>query len=649
MSRKRIGIGRLDLVIIVAVLALLSVNLVPWVQSAREVARRVRCQDNLRQLSVAVSNYVDTHQSLLPAAYWTADGLVLEDFYEDGRPFTPTHENWLQLVLPYIDSGGVKAEFDVIASVTAPANAAARMSRQPLFNCPSDEYNRDDNPFILPLTGGSEASFARGNYAINGGAHYWVRSPGYLSNPRPEASHYEFDAETRHFEFWGSGIAGINRCFKLDDVSNGLSTTVAVEEVRAGVDPIDPRGVWALGQIGSSITWGHGVTGDAGQPNSVSAGPDDIARGPELFKLKGGEWLREEGMPCCSHCDQSQQATARSRHPGGVNVLMLDGAVRFIANEIDPPLWQVLHSRIAPADVFDETVFDLLDGGRVSDTEAECDAAGVAEVDLPAGEVIRNSLGMQFVCIPAGTFMMGQPNAGGEQGSLEDSPEHKVRITRSYLLGIHEVTQQQYEQVMGQTPSWHAPTGGGAERIAAEWTPDFPVEDVTWYEAVEFCELLSQLPEEISAGRRYRLPTEAEWEYACRAGQTTAYALNARWDDNDQSGIIASKSVERKDLVPDRIGSYPPNPIGVYDMCGNVFEWTSDWYGRDYYARSPVDDPQGPDRGYLKVLRGWYWIFTGPACKDLLATSPWIKSRFVGFRVVCEPVGDSQLAVNERD
>lgn len=115
-----------------------------------------------------------------------------------------------------------------------------------------------------------------------------------------------------------------------------------------------------------------------------------------------------------------------------------------------------------------------------------------------------------------------------------------------------------------------------------------PDESVSGDEAVEFSERLSQFPEEFATGRRDRLP----------------------------------------------------NPFGVHDMCGNVSDWTFDLDGRDYYARSRVDDPQGPDKGYLRVLRSWYWIFTGPACKDLLATSPWIKSRFVGFRVVCEPVDD---------
>jgi len=144
-----------------------------------------------------------------------------------------------------------------------------------------------------------------------------------------------------------------------------------------------------------------------------------------------------------------------------------------------------------------------------------------------------------------------------------------------------------------RNPSHHT-----AEIAGVAKADELPVENVSWNDAEEFCRKLSALPKEIAAGRHYRLPTEAEWEYACRAGKSEAYNWHssrpAADDSGENSGISPSLPI-----TP--VGSYRRNPFGLYDMRGNVWEWTADWFDRSYYSRSPVNNPQGPAEGYMKV------------------------------------------------
>src|SRR5690606_15083633 len=137
--------------------------------------------------------------------------------------------------------------------------------------------------------------------------------------------------------------------------------------------------------------------------------------------------------------------------------------------------------------------------------------------------------------------------------------------------------------------------------------------------------------------RNYRLPTEAEWEYACRAGKSESYRWVRQRAAGDRSGEAAGISPPLP-LAP--VGSYPPNPLGLYDLRGNAWEWTADWFDRDYYARSPVNEPQGPAIGDLKVVRGGDWRFVGENCHiDYPLLPPWKASPVVGFRVVCVIAG----------
>ena len=341
-------------------------------------------------------------------------------------------------------------------------------------------------------------------------------------------------------------------------------------------------------------------------------------------------------MPCVDYVDANGQATARSLHAGGVHVAFLDGSVRFISDAIDPGLWHVIHSRETPADVLDGDFDEIL--ALTNDlNEAPPQQPPAEAVDKTAGtapdpkEPLTNSIGMTFVTIPAGEFTMGFPDVGNDSNVPAECPAHRVRITRPFWLGIHEVTRGQFASIMHKT----AADGQTAKNADTILSNRMPAAGITWTEAAEFCRRLSLVPEEREALRWYRLPTEAEWEYGCREGES---APPHRWQwqrrPEDRSGETAG--IEPA-LPMTPVGSYPPNLLGLFDMRGNVWEWTADWFDRDYYARSPVDDPRGPARGYFKVLRGSDWRFIGENCRiDAAIPPPWKSNPVVGFRVVCE-------------
>jgi uncharacterized protein (TIGR02996 family) len=255
----------------------------------------------------------------------------------------------------------------------------------------------------------------------------------------------------------------------------------------------------------------------------------------------------------------------------------------------------------------------------------------LAQGVLPVTPRLANSIGMELALIPAGLFKMGSPST--EVGRFEDEgPHHLVRINRPYYLGIYPVTQAQYEAITSDNPSqFHAGNKGG---------PLHPVEQVSWDDAIHFCKLLSQLEEEKAAGRVYRLPTEAEWEYACRAGTTSPFSFgasasstNANFDGNHPyGGAIKGQYLQRSTPV----GLYTPNAWGLYDMHGNVREWCADWYGPTYYHDSPKDDPTGPPTGEGRVQRGGSWGSFSWGCRSAfrLSIEPDRGASVGGFRVL---------------
>ena len=235
------------------------------------------------------------------------------------------------------------------------------------------------------------------------------------------------------------------------------------------------------------------------------------------------------------------------------------------------------------------------------------DGVDTAQRDPDAYDLV-NSISMPLKQISSGTFLMG---------SSVHQPQHQVNLTDSFYVGVFEVTQAEFEAVMGKNPSQFV----GATR---------PVDSVTWTEAKLFCRRLSQMPDEVAAGRKYRLPTEAEWEYCCRAGveHKFNFGRDARhlpeyaWvRDNSKSGTHA-------------VGTKKPNQWGLYDTNGNVWEWCHDWFGQ--YKAGPVDDPVGTSEGKGRVARGGGWDDYEYQCQSAyrIWCDPTLRSSGLGFRVV---------------
>jgi formylglycine-generating enzyme required for sulfatase activity len=269
-----------------------------------------------------------------------------------------------------------------------------------------------------------------------------------------------------------------------------------------------------------------------------------------------------------------------------------------------------------------------------------------AQQDIP---VVRNSIQLGLVRIPAGSFMMGSPRTEAERDKTE--VQHKVTISTPFYMGRHEVTQGQYVEVMKDLPDFKNRAAFNSDRGGS---PAHPIENVEWQKANQFCQRLSDRAAEKRAGRSYRLPTEAEWEYACRAGTSTVFygadtlvGEQANFNGKYPYGGAAEGPYLRKTA---KVGSYKPNTFGLYDMHGNVAEWCSDFYDPGYYENSPDKDPLGPPVGvvptnfgdFFRVARGGCWVDDGRACRSAYRyrAMPATQYRLIGFRVVCELAED---------
>jgi formylglycine-generating enzyme required for sulfatase activity len=276
---------------------------------------------------------------------------------------------------------------------------------------------------------------------------------------------------------------------------------------------------------------------------------------------------------------------------------------------------------------------------------------------------MTNSLGMKLALIPAGEFLMGSPGAAGSTANGEEM-QHRVRITRPFYLGANEVTRGQFRRFVHEAGyrteaerdgkgglSWNEGAGRYEQDPKYTWqnpgfeqTDEHPVVNVTWNDAVAFCAWLSR-----KEGVTYRLPTEAEWEYACRAGTTTRYSCGDDPEGLAAVGNIADGTLKAR--YPDwkfatiaardghiytaPVGRYKPNAWGLFDMHGNVSEWCADGFAADYYKRSPVDDPPGPDGSPFRMIRGGGWD-TEPGLARLANRPrfvPGYRTCGLGFRV----------------
>jgi formylglycine-generating enzyme required for sulfatase activity len=229
-----------------------------------------------------------------------------------------------------------------------------------------------------------------------------------------------------------------------------------------------------------------------------------------------------------------------------------------------------------------------------------------------------NSSGMKFVWIPPGTFMMGSPKE--EEGRVPYETRHKVKLTKGFFMAVHLVTQEQWKEIMGTNPS------------SFKGEKNLPVEMVSWEDCQNFIEKLRGKDK-----KPYRLPTEAEWEYSCRAGTTTPFYFGGTisTEQANYSGTLAygngKKGIDREKTTP--VGRFPPNPWGLYDMCGNLHQWCQDWLGE--YPENEVVDPQGPKKGRERVCHGGGW-YSGPNdCRSAYRgrAEPSDRGSGIGFRL----------------
>jgi formylglycine-generating enzyme len=309
-------------------------------------------------------------------------------------------------------------------------------------------------------------------------------------------------------------------------------------------------------------------------------------------------------------------------------------------------------------------------------------------IDQPPKKIAADLGGgvkMELTLIPAGEFMMGSSETAKQTAAFfnktfdtsnytiehfrDDTPQHRVRITKPFYLGTYHVTLAQFRQFVADT-GYKTDMEKGVKPTPSSWNPDkrafslnenyswrkmgfeqtdeHPVVFVSWNDAVEFCKWLSK-----KDGNTYRLPTEAEWEYACRAGTTTRYYSG---DDPETLAEVANVAdAAAKTVIPNvgmykkfhinandgfvftsPVGKFKPNDFGLYDMHGNAWQWCADWHGEDYYSKSPIDDPKGPDSGESRVLRGGSfnpWPYFDNRSAARYRTAPGRPNDMTGFRV----------------
>ncbi len=256
-------------------------------------------------------------------------------------------------------------------------------------------------------------------------------------------------------------------------------------------------------------------------------------------------------------------------------------------------------------------------------TELQNQAAAKAGLPMEKTIDLGNEVNMAVIYIPAGEFEMGSPMEELERDS--DEAQHHIKLTKPFYMGKFEVTQLQYRALMNENNSKF-----GGDKL--------PVENVNWHEAGRFLKKLSD-----KTNLKFRLPTEAEWEYACRAGTTTAFNTGTTLDSDFANynaktpyadGIIG-KYLKRTTVV----GSYQPNAFGLYDMHGNVWEWCNDIYNADYYKITPSIDPKGPqEESKARVIRGGAWDEKAYKCRSADRNHRWATTNQsnIGFRVVLE-------------
>jgi formylglycine-generating enzyme required for sulfatase activity len=359
----------------------------------------------------------------------------------------------------------------------------------------------------------------------------------------------------------------------------------------------------------------------------------------QIWDTTTGRQLLELGEPKADDPNEKVFSTGVRFSPDGLRVASVRGEllrIWSIGESLSAPRTGLASTR-APDVTNQKARANLKQNGEFAETAATPDllTTKVAQVKLKR--------------IPAGTFLMGAP-ANDSQARDDETPQHRVTITRAFYLGVHEVTQSQYDAVMGNNPSWFSASGPGHSSVAGRSTERYPVENVSWLDAVKFCNALSEkegrtpfyeideatarAPDWKRSG--FRLPTEAEWEYACRANAPSVTRFSFG-DDVASLGKYAwymSRSTHSG-------GMKRPNGFGLFDMHGNVWEWCWDLYDGEYYKKSPQADPRGGEAGTARVFRGGCWY--DPAARAFSAyrwsDADGYRNNGVGFRLAVDAGG----------
>jgi prepilin-type N-terminal cleavage/methylation domain-containing protein len=370
---KRHGFSLIELLVVFLVIGILVGILIPAVQMARGTARKLSCTNNLRQIGLALHNYHDNNNQFPPFSIW--DGppgeplgggtLPIGVFDRVGLGLAPASEparlkaNWALMLLPYLEQGNLHNKYNMTLPVSATENESVRRTELAVFKCPDDLWNSNSNQYNRTLAiSGTPNLYARGNYAMNFGPNRGciIFEGGGFVSPNGGSCEDGFTADgedlfTDTTHLYGDGMGGVNKSFSMTDFTGGTSNMVALEEIRAGVHPLDVRGSWALGFFGASGTIRHAIFDereDASGPNNQDEDSDDIANCTALRNAVGSSWLETQQMPCFASTISDEinyQATSRSTHTKGVHVLMMDNSVHFVADNVDIGVWHHMHSR----------------------------------------------------------------------------------------------------------------------------------------------------------------------------------------------------------------------------------------------------------------------------------------------------------------
>jgi len=347
---NRTGFTLVELLVVITIIGILVSLLLPAVNQAREAGHNVSCKNNVKQLALALLAYHTANGKFPPSSVWrNSSGVIDLTAGEcDAENTANLHENWVILILPQLDQANLRQTFvtDAVGNIVQPiggtspatgtgpggnaqSNAVARATVLSFMLCPTDDAN-NRVPFVgsgSSLTNQMGDNWARGNYAANA-------SMGYMDCNGGTAS------ESAQFSVWCQstiqGVMGANASLRDADIHDGLSDTILLGEIRAGVTPFDCRGIWAMSGACPSALWCHGYLTDANGPNCTQLYGDDMRSCTDVVAAVGGQSvLSQYAMPCWPGNGPNWQQGARSLHPGGVNVAFCDGSVHFIGDLVE--------------------------------------------------------------------------------------------------------------------------------------------------------------------------------------------------------------------------------------------------------------------------------------------------------------------------